>query len=96
MGSLSKAPKAPAPAAAQPTVIYVPAPAPSSGGSSAPAPEENNTETPAVTPEEEGNARRVETLLRRERGRLGTILTGFRGVLGLSNDAPQRKTLLGE
>ena len=40
---------------------------------------------------------RQESLLRRSRGRLGTILTGFRGFLNSSNtDAETRKTLLGE
>lgn len=40
---------------------------------------------------------RVENILNRKRGRLGTIATSFNGVLNdtISN-APARKTLLGE
>lgn len=39
---------------------------------------------------------RSQSLLSRDRGRLGTIETGFRGLLGLSNNEDQRKTLLGQ
>lgn len=39
---------------------------------------------------------RVETVLRRNRGVLGNVLTGFRGVLDSQSARPQRKTLLGE
>ena len=39
---------------------------------------------------------RAESLLRRNRGRLGTILTGFNGALATSTQDKQRKTLLGE
>jgi len=39
---------------------------------------------------------RSESLLRRNRGRLGTILTGFNGVLSDKTSTTQRKTLLGE
>ena len=48
--------------------------------------------------ETEQRAASAASLLRRERGRFGTILTGFRGLLG-ANDTAQtttRKTLLGE
>lgn len=49
--------------------------------------------------QEETGKRRAENLLRRSRGRFGTILTGFRGILE-GNDNPTggqgRKTLLGE
>ncbi len=42
---------------------------------------------------------RGDSLLRRSRGRFGTVLTGFRGFLSSKSDAPSdngRKTLLGE
>ena len=39
---------------------------------------------------------RQENLLRRNRGRFGTILTGFRGVLDADSSQQKRKTLLGE
>lgn len=39
---------------------------------------------------------RVENVLRRNRGLLGNVLTGFRGVLDSQSARPQRKTLLGE
>ena len=39
---------------------------------------------------------RIEALLQRNRGRLGTILTGFRGILSPSEAQPRRKSLLGE
>lgn len=38
----------------------------------------------------------VTDLLRRNRGRLGTILTSFRGILSANDLTPYRKTLLGE
>lgn len=44
------------------------------------------------TPEEQRKA----DLLKRNRGVLGTIQTGFRGLLDLAADAPKKKTLLGE
>lgn len=39
---------------------------------------------------------RSENLLRRGRGRFGTILTGFQGVLTNNESQKKRKTLLGE
>ncbi|MBL4590156.1 MAG: hypothetical protein JKY11_08785 [Alphaproteobacteria bacterium] len=39
---------------------------------------------------------RVENLLRRNRGRLGTIVTRFKGVLDSHTSQKKRKTLLGE
>lgn len=39
---------------------------------------------------------REDNLLSRSRGLASTILTGFRGLLGQSNIANHRKTLLGE
>ncbi len=103
MGSITSRPKAPS--VPQPQIIYVPAAAPVSApppvattGSSA---TQTETDTPAggtdtPTPEEEQAGQRVESLLQRRRGRFGTILTGFRGILSPSDAMPQRKTLLGE
>lgn len=57
--------------------------------------EESNTQTDAQLASEV----RSQSLLNRSRGRLGTVLTSFRGFLtGESDefDDTQRKTLLGE
>jgi len=89
MGSLTSGPSAPTP---QPEIVYVPQPV-------------NNTPTPVVTPsaseqeqtQEEANTEiRRQNLLGRERSRFGTIQTSFRGLLGLSDNGEQRKTLLGQ
>lgn len=87
MGSLTKSVKAPTPAPVQ--TVYVPAPTVST-----PTPET----TPTPTDEQIKTQSRTDNLLRRVRGTLGTVLTGFRGVLGLTNDtnASPRKNLLGE
>jgi hypothetical protein len=84
MGSLTSRPAA----LSQPQVIYT-APA------SKPA---VSTTSPAATPSspvKNESAVREEGLLMRDRGRFGTVLTGFRGLLAGSASAP-RKTLLGE
>jgi hypothetical protein len=82
MGSLSSKPKAPSKPA--PQVVYVPAPAPVA-------------ETPATPdPVEEAAQARKSSLLARDRGRFGTVLTSFRGFLAQKDASPQRKTLLGE
>lgn len=93
MGSLTSRPSAPAP---QPQIVYVPAPTATqtttSGGTT-----NTNTATsgsPPPTPTE--SERRTSSLLQRERGRFGTIQTGFRGLLSAVTNAGQRKTLLGE
>lgn len=39
---------------------------------------------------------RVENILRRSRGFLGTVITGFRGTLSDNTRTPTRKSLLGE
>lgn len=89
MGSITKAPTAPA--APQPVYYYVPSPPPPPP----PPPSNNGTgDDPAAPPA--GKPAREQNLLRRDRGRLGTILSGFRGILGLSTNTPARKTLLGE
>ena len=51
---------------------------------------------PLPDPEEENRKRRLEAIERRRRGRAGTIATSARGLLGLGDQAPRRKSLLGE
>ncbi|MGH6661223.1 MAG: hypothetical protein ACREB6_06765 [Rhodospirillales bacterium] len=46
--------------------------------------------------DEEERRQRLAAIERRRRGRAGTIATSERGLLGLSDDAPRRKSLLGE
>jgi hypothetical protein len=86
MGDITDRPKAP-----KQQVVYVPqyvyTPAPSTGGTT-----NNNDEDVTPTPEQQ----REKNLLSRSRSRLGTILTGFRGILAPSENESQRKTLLGE
>lgn len=101
MGSITKAPVAPA--APQPVYYYVPAPPPpppppppsTSGGGTDTSGGGTTTPTPTPTPEQVKETR-TQSLLRRDRGRLGTILSSFRGILGLSDNTAARKTLLGE
>jgi hypothetical protein len=80
MGDITARPKAP-----KPQTVYVPqyvyTPTPSA-----------NTNDPEPTAEQQ----REKNLLSRSRSRLGTILTGFRGILAPSESENQRKTLLGE
>ncbi len=84
MGSISKKPKAP-------TIQYI----------------TNPVQTVVAEPtttvvSEPGNLEvnaseaRTESLLRRSRGRFGTIATSFRGFFNTANNDQQRKTLLGE
>jgi hypothetical protein len=86
MGDITDRPKAP-----KPQVVYVPQyvyrPAAPAGGTTN---NNDNKETPATEEQREKN------LLSRSRSRLGTILTGFRGILAPSENESQRKTLLGE
>jgi hypothetical protein len=53
------------------------------------------TETKKTDEEISADAR-TQSLLRRSRGRFGTIATSFRGFLNSSDNNTQRKTLLGE
>lgn len=92
MGSLASRPKVPDVPPVQ--YVYVPtstytAPAAASDSSS------GTTPTPAPTEIEVKATARTNNLLDRRRGRLGTVLTSFRGLL---NDTVggARKTLLGE
>ncbi|MEM6781026.1 MAG: hypothetical protein AAF569_04100 [Pseudomonadota bacterium] len=86
MGSLSSRPYVPS----QPQIVYVPAP-------SQPATiEQTQNEEAAPSDEELASEVRQENLLRRSRGRFGTILSGFRGVFTDQGNTDGRKTLLGE
>ncbi len=110
MGSLTSRPNIPQ--AQQPVVVTVPAAAPApatqnaataSPAASTAAPVKANEETPAAdtasdTPVSEAAQReaREQSLLRRSRGRFGTVLTGFTGLLSQTSGQSGRKTLLGE
>lgn len=101
MGSLTSSPKIPSYQAPAPQIVYVPqpvAPTPSPASVSAPLPSDvsvSDSAEPSI--EETQSAAREDNLLRRQRGRFGTITTGFRGILSQTNSAaPARKTLLGE
>jgi hypothetical protein len=100
MGDITGRPKAP-----QPQIVYVPqyvyqspstpsSPESSSGnaqgGGAGTSPATSSP--PSQTPEQQ----REKTLLSRGRSRIGTILTGFRGIFTPRDQDTQRKTLLGE
>ena len=89
MGSLASRPNVPAP---QPQVVFVQPPASQNTSGTPPA---NETPTERSQEQTESESRR-QNLLGRERSRFGTVLTGFRGLLGQSDNTVQRKTLLGE
>ena len=82
MGSLGSSSKQ-----SSPQIVYMPAPAPYVP----PTPT-----TPPVDAAEEERKARAENLLQRDRGRFGTVLTGFRGLLSTNENTGGRKTLLGE
>lgn len=92
MGSISSAPRAPA----QPQIVYVPAPAPSTTTTSPNTSSQTDDETNTPSDEEVAAEVRQQNLLQRSRGRLGTILTGFRGIFTSPSENSSRKTLLGE
>lgn len=88
MGSITSRPQVPS----QPQTVFVPQTvAPSTGTT-------NTSDSSGVeTSQEVAALSRTQSLLQRERGRFGTIQTGFRGLLSLgSNSDAGRKTLLGE
>ena len=91
MGDIKGRPKAPST-----QVVYVPQyvyETPSSSGSGSSGTDGGNTGTPETpTPAQQ----REKNLLSRTRSRIGTILTGFRGILAPSDTSAQRKILLGE
>lgn len=82
MGSFTSRPKAP-------SVQYVPV------YTSAPSTPSTDPTPAGPTTDETRSAQRAAGLLDRDRGRLSTVVTGFRGLLSQAN-TPQRKTLLGE
>lgn len=84
MGSLTSTPTPPAP-----IVVQQPAPAPQPAPTSEPDPVDPRAA------EESSSERRTRSLLARSRSRLGTIATGFRGLLQETSSGA-RKTLLGE
>lgn len=90
MGSLGSRPDTPSP-----TVIYktrtVTQPAQTSSASN-----EQAQQTPEQSQEETAAQSRTESLLRRDRGRSGTIGTSYRGLLAALDTSGQRKTLLGQ
>lgn len=88
MGSLASRPSVPSP---QPLIIQQ-APTPITTAAITTPSEEEQEIADAKTASE---ARRT-SLLGRDRSRFGTILTGFRGLLGTTENAPRRNTLLGE
>lgn len=86
MGDIQGRPKTPAP-----QVVYVPQYVyTNTSGTSATTPEEIKTD------EQKQAENREKNLLSRSRSRLGTVLTGFRGILSPVETDAQRKTLLGE
>lgn len=93
MGSLTSRPKA----APSPQIVYVPAPVPTIAPRPAPTTITQPTAT-SDTPsaEQKSQEQREDNLLRRDRGRSGTVQTSFRGILNAVNDAAQKKTLLGQ
>lgn len=102
MGSLTSRPSAPP--QQQPVIITVPQPVyeyvpPANTYTPPPVTPPADNGDPATPPpaisEEAKSAARSEGLLNRNRGVLGTVLTGFRGLLNQSTTAA-RKTLLGE
>lgn len=95
MGSLGSSPSVP-----RTQTIYVPASVPPSTAAVTPDTGANasdgNNSNQSQSPEQSASETRSKSLLARDRGRFGTITTGFRGLLGLGNTQRQQKTLLGE
>lgn len=96
MGDITGRPKAP-----EPQVVYVPqyvytspsTVASQSGGGTGPSQNTSREDGEEnLTPDQ----KREKNLLSRSRSRIGTILTGFRGILAPAETQTQRKTLLGE
>ncbi len=91
MGSLTSRPKAPS----VPKTVYVEVPARSSdtGDDASSQTTQDGAQDDAQDTSSEA---RKQNLLNRSRGRISTVLTGFRGVLSQPVDPSGRKTLLGE
>ncbi|MCB9982446.1 MAG: hypothetical protein H6861_02055 [Rhodospirillales bacterium] len=90
MGSLTSRPKVPS----TPQVVYISQPAASTTLST--SGETTTGATQTGSEQETASEVRAQNLLGRERSRFGTVLTGFRGLLGTLEDRPERKTLLGQ
>ena len=95
MGSLSSRPNVPAPRSQvvftpQPTASPTPAPSTSTDAGRDAGGARGENHTPSAS------RARTSSLLGRDRGRFGTVLTGFKGFLGLSDLSNARKSLLGE
>lgn len=91
MGSLASRPKVPS--NPQPQIVYVRQPA---ATPSTPAPSTPSKTNDTQSDEASAAKAREENLLTRDRGRYGTVTTGFRGLLNLAANGGQKKTLLGE
>lgn len=92
MGDITGRPKAPSQ-----QVVYVPQyvyQTPSTGTGNNIGSGNDDTENVPETPTQA--EQREKNLLSRSRSRIGTIITGFRGILAPLENNSQRKTLLGE
>ena len=98
-GGSSSRSAAPAPVST-PAPVSVPQPvsAPASAPATVSGDTGSNTGSSGDSPDpvQTAAAARSDDLLRRSRGRTGTIQTSFRGLLSAANSTAQRKTLLGE
>jgi hypothetical protein len=94
MGKIFSPPKMPS----APTIIYESAAAKTTPTADTTASDSSTPPSSSTgdTPEPTLDELRVQDILTRSRGRLGTIGTSFRGVLEPNTLAPVRKTLLGE
>ena len=95
MGSIVARPKKPQIATSTTTSPTTTSPGAGSGTGTTTGATTGTTGTTTSDPTDPVKAR-VENVLRRNRGLLGNVLTGFRGVLDSQSARPQRKTLLGE
>jgi hypothetical protein len=85
---------APAPARA-PDPPPAPAPEPRSEPGLEPGPDPEPGPAPAGGPEPDADPALLRPVSR-ERGRIGTVATSWRGVLSANGGLPRRKSLLGE
>jgi len=94
MGDITGRPKTPSQQVVYvPQYVYTNTPSGSTGSTSNTNVDSGTDETDTTpTPEQQ----REKNLLSRTRSRLGTVLTGFRGILAPTETQSQRKTLLGE
>lgn len=91
MGDITGRPKAPPQQVVYvPQYIYANTPSTNTNTSS----NDDNEDTPET--EQERAKQREKNLLSRSRSRIGTVLTGFRGILSPLETDEKRKTLLGE